>query len=136
MKAFRNAAVLALAAILSVGCAGEQETAPASPAARTFNSVHEMREAIEAAGILCDYWRVFEGDETSREFAWCAADLVFFIHPPGSTEALFEKILRGPLGGTHMVGARGWSVNCSSGNRCSEVQAAFGGKILIPPPRN
>jgi len=112
-------------------------TVVVEPPDEGFRSVDEMREHLEAGGIVCDSWNYRDPNEYSIDSADCQGDLMLAIYESSEMLEAQAEVRRGLLGPLGMVDdyVRGetWMVNCS-GQECDSVQEILGGEIVREEP--
>lgn len=115
-----GASAIALAALLT-GCSGQTST---------FDSVSDLRDALEEAGGECPEYRETGQSKYSSESAYCSPESVIAVyenHADVQAQVeLRQRVTGSLLGGEWLVGEN-WSVDAPD---LEFLQAKLGGEIV------
>jgi hypothetical protein len=117
----------------------EDEAPRPKPANVRYESIFDIREALEKGGIACDRWRVIENPgPPALERANCTSWMVFGVYR-SATDAqrdlsvLVRQIQSLGLDVGPFVLGPNWLVNCSGyPERCQVVRDFLGGDVVVP----
>ena len=117
-------------------------TTVAPPAANNwYDSVFDIRSAIEEGGFVCSAWEVNNDDDDGiwSESASCAGVLVFAVYENGELLAEDRELGHDQANGSgvltyDLVGAN-WFVTCEDRqDLCEALQPYLGGEIVVSNP--
>ena len=104
------------------------------PANVRYDSVYDLRERVEEAGVACEDWAIISNPDGAIERATCTSAIVVSIHENASqvqqsVDFTAEISLAFDLPSHHVVGPN-WSVNCSShADVCIALRESLGGEV-------
>lgn len=128
------AAALTLTACSGTTSDSAAEPTPTGPPERgiAVNSINELRDAVEAAGVQCDdyYLRDLAGASGVEDFANCNESLTFGTFDSQTAAESWAQSLDAMTGGdaTMLVGDK-WAMNVGDEN-ADQLQSALGGTTL------
>jgi hypothetical protein len=104
-----------------------------------YESIFDIRKALEEGGITCDRWRIIENPSPpALERANCTSWMVFGVHG-SATDAqrdlsdLVRQLQSLGLDVGPFVLGPNWLVNCSGyPERCQVVRDFLGGDVVVP----
>lgn len=107
-----------------------------------YESVFDMREIVEDAGITCDTWEVIGDVINAVERAECTRTVVFSIHESASqARAAVDDVAAVSTGlldrrSGHLIGPN-WSMNCGDDvELCERLLPALGGELDVQHPED
>jgi hypothetical protein len=153
----RAAAVVTAGALMAAGCidtdgqSSDSEPAPTAvddsepdpelepepeprPANVRYDSVYDLRDRAEEAGVTCEDWVIIGNPDGAIERATCTSAVVLSIHENAaevqrSVDFTADLALAFDLKSHHVVGPN-WSVNCGSeADICVALRESLGGEV-------
>lgn len=117
--------------LVAVGLVAACSSSPAESA--RYESVFDMREAVESGGFECSAWEVRGTNQFATESADCTNSVVFGIYPSASA-IVDQREVRLALWSivedtyTDLTGPN-WYVGCGDLEECEELQGLLGGEV-------
>ena len=113
----------------------KSEPEPEPPPANVrYDSVYDLREQVEEAGLACNAWAIIANPDGATERATCSPQVVLSIYENASevqrsVDRIAEMSLAVDLSSNHVVGPN-WSVNCGAeADLCTSLWESLGGEI-------
>lgn len=127
-------AALAAGIAVATGGSGTGEQGGAATAREQYDTVEQLRDAVEAAGYECTMFERVATPTNAVERAACTSEVTLAIHTDNAQAWASVRAVNTLLDGTglksvHLVGSN-WTVNCGDLERtCEQLHEAMGGQL-------